>query len=127
MNITLKYSDEDGEELEIELPAKFEVCSDCEGHGAHLTPSMREHAYSAEEFRESFDDEEAEEYCRRGGRYDVTCETCKGARVMPIVDEKKLSNEQMADYIRWQKSERQRARWAREDAATYRMENGGYE
>lgn len=59
----------------------YEVCERCEGYGTHLTPSIGQHAYTAEEFHESFDDEEAEEYFRRGGRYDVPCETCSGIRV----------------------------------------------
>ena len=44
--------DDSGEEIEHELPSKFEVCSECEGNGTHLAPSIGEHAYSAEEFNE---------------------------------------------------------------------------
>lgn len=82
------YTDDDGEEGEIELslPGKFEVCPGCDGHGTRLCDGMRGHAYTAEEFYESFDDEQAEEYFRRGGRYDVTCDECSGARVVLVVD-----------------------------------------
>jgi hypothetical protein len=38
---------------------------------------MRGYAYSAEEFAESFDDEEREDF-RRGGRYDVTLRHVQG-------------------------------------------------
>jgi len=76
------------EEREITLPVKMEVCDRCQGHGTHLTPSIGEHAYSARAFDNAFPEpEDKEEYFRRGGRYDVQCLTCKGANVVPVVDE----------------------------------------
>lgn len=79
---------DEGNEVEHELPSRFAVCSRCEGHGTHLTPSIGEHAYSQEEFEETFHDEEdREEYFKRGGIYDVTCETCGGKRVEEVIDE----------------------------------------
>jgi predicted methyltransferase len=88
MEMTFTYYD-DGEEVEASLPAKNEVCSFCEGTGFHLTRSIGEHAYSMEEFYEAFDEpEDREEYFRRGGRYDVECETCHGKNVVLCVDEK---------------------------------------
>ena len=78
---------EDGDEYEIDLPTRFEVCSRCEGHGTHLTPSIGEHAYTREEFEEAFfEDDEREAYFTRGGRYDVQCEECRGARVVAVID-----------------------------------------
>ena len=76
-----------GLEFEHELPARFVVCPRCEGHGTHLNPSIGQHCYTAEEFRREFDDEEAAEYFKRGGLYDVSCEQCHGARVVAVVDE----------------------------------------
>jgi len=70
---------------EIEFTSKLEVCHDCSGHGTVLREGMRNHAYSAEEFAE-FDDEQANEYFSHGGRYDVTCPTCNGKNVIPVVD-----------------------------------------
>ncbi len=87
MNITVKFYDAEGDEVSAVLPAKHVVCSRCEGHGTHLNPSIGNHAYTSEEFHDSFDDEEAEEYFKRGGRYDVTCEVCKGKNVVLVVDE----------------------------------------
>ena len=84
------YTD-NGTEVELTLPGKFEVCDRCEGHGTHLNPSIGEHAYTPEEFAESFDDEERAEYFRHGGMYDVQCEECHGQRVVLVVDES-LSN-----------------------------------
>lgn len=89
MKATIQFTaiDDEGMETEHELPAKFGVCSGCEGHGSRLCDGMRGHAYTAEEFYDSFDEEEAAEYFKRGGRYDVTCDECQGKRVVLVVDE----------------------------------------
>jgi hypothetical protein len=84
--MVFEYDDDDGNEISVSLPATFVVCPTCEGHGTHLREGIREHAYTREEFEESFDDEEREEYFRHGGRYDVTCEQCGGKRVVLEVD-----------------------------------------
>jgi hypothetical protein len=73
-------------ETTIALPGKHDVCGECDGHGTHLREGMRDHAYTAEEFSEAFDDEQASEYFRHGGIYDVTCSVCKGVRVVVVVD-----------------------------------------
>lgn len=78
---------DDGDEIVHELPSKYEVCSRCSGHGTHLTPSIGEHAYTQEEFEQEFSDDDREEYFKRGGIYDVECETCNGERVEEVVDE----------------------------------------
>ncbi len=86
MNKTIIIINDEGEEIEHTLPGKMEVCYDCRGEGYVLRPGIREHAYSMEEFYESFDEEEAEEYFRRGGRYDVICPTCQGKNVTLEID-----------------------------------------
>lgn len=128
MNISIKLFNDDDSEEEHELPAKYVVCGRCDGHGSHLTPSIGEHAYSAEEFNESFDDEEAQEYCTRGGIYDIQCVECKGNKVVSVVDETHLSEEQKKIYELFQKQEEERLKSEREDAAMRRAECGyGYE
>lgn len=98
--MTIKFTlvDEDGVETEHELPSKFEVCPQCEGHGSCLHPDIGSYAYSSEEFNEAFDDEEQAEYFRRGGRYDVTCFECNGKRVVEVVDEDKAEPELLKLY-----------------------------
>jgi len=124
----LTYENDEGEEIELELPSKMEVCNDCQGHGSVLCEGMRGYGYSQEEFEESFsDDEDREAYFTRGGKYDVTCPTCHGDNVVPVVDEALIPEKDKAAYAEWQKSEEQRARWDAEDRATMRMENGGYD
>lgn len=79
------WDDESGDMVVEQLPAHYEVCRKCEGEGKHMTDSMREHAYSQEEFYEEFPTaEERERYF--GGFYDVTCTLCKGKRVTLELD-----------------------------------------
>ena len=112
MNITISIYDEDGDEIEIELPAKYIVCPKCEGHGTHLIPSIGEHAYSEEEFAEAFDDEGRSEYFKRGGIYDVKCTVCKGERVALTVDEDACKSEdeirdlkKYHEFLKWKEAE----------------------
>ena len=123
----VQWLDCNGEEVEAELPSHMVVCSTCQGHGTHLNPSIGQHAYTAEEFRESFYEEEAEEYFRRGGRYDVQCETCKGLRVVEEVDQAACrTSAQMSDLQEYNNYLEEKGRMDAEDRATYRMESGGY-
>lgn len=122
--IELTWSDEDGEEVTHSFPCKNEVCPRCEGYGTHLTPSIGNHAYSQEEFNESFDDEGREEYFKRGGIYDVQCEECKGNKVIEVVDESKLSEEQKKLYAEYEEHEDEMARMDEEDRRTRWYEDG---
>lgn len=124
--ITITLYGDDGEEHEHELPAKNEVCSRCEGYGTHLNPSIGEHAYTPEEFYESFDEEGREEYFRRGGIYDVTCECCKGRNVVLMVDEEACKDNANLKpiYEAWLKQEEQRLHDEAEWRAEQRWESG---
>lgn len=81
--------DENGEEEEVEIPIKFEVCPTCEGKGKHVNPSIDAHGLSAEDFAE--DPDFAEDYFR--GCYDVSCYECGGANVVPEIDEDRCDKE----------------------------------
>jgi hypothetical protein len=119
------YYDDNGDELTAELPSHMMVCDRCQGHGTHLNPSIGEYAYSREEFEESFDEEERGEYFRRGGRYDVQCETCKGLRVVEVVDQRACRTpEQKADFKAYTDYLEEKGRSEAEDRATMRGEMG---
>jgi hypothetical protein len=93
--IDVKIYDDNGDYEVHTFPAKYEVCGRCHGEGTHLIPSIGEYAYSMEEFFEAFSDEEdRDEYFRRGGKYDVTCLTCKGQRVILVIDDEQCSGDQ---------------------------------
>lgn len=125
--ITITLENEDGEEVQHELPAKNEVCYRCEGFGTHLNPNIGEHAYTREEFEESFDEEGREEYFKRGGIYDVSCEECHGNKVVLVVDEDRLTEDQKKIFEEHEDRQAEIARWDAEDRHTRRMESGGWD
>lgn len=125
--IELTWTNDEGEEITHQFPGINEVCHRCEGYGSHLTPSIGNHAYSMEEFNESFDEDEAQQYFTRGGMYDVTCEVCNGDRVVQEINEKLLSPEDKILYDQYQKYKENVDRYDAEDRATYRMESGGWD
>lgn len=98
MKPVFKVLDDDGDE--VELPARFEVCSRCRGEGVHDNAAFS-NGISLEDFAE--DPEFKEDYL--SGAYDVTCSECNGLRVVPIPDENALSEEQKRWLKNWQEAE----------------------
>ncbi len=89
-SMTLTVPNYETDEM-VELPAKFEVCSTCEGRGKHVNPSIDSRGLSAEDFAE--DPDFAEDYFN--GTYDVACVECKGKRVVPVLDTDRATPEQI--------------------------------
>ena len=118
ISIEVVFEDDNGDEVVVDIPARYEVCSDCEGHGSVLNESMRFHAYTEEEFSD-FSDEDREQYFKRGGIYDVTCPTCKGKRVEKVVDEGARFTPEQAEAL---KAMREREADRREYESMCRME-----
>lgn len=59
----------------VRIPAHYEVCGTCHGHGTMVNPSIDSNGITQsemEEFRENY----------FAGVYDVTCSECKGRRVV---------------------------------------------
>lgn len=81
--VEVSYITEDGDEITVDLPAKYDVCPTCNGKGKHVNPSIDAGGLSQDDFYEDPDFEEA----YRSGRYDVFCYECKGVRVVPVIDE----------------------------------------
>ena len=73
--------DEDDELIEI--PAKWEVCSLCDGKGTHVNPGIDAHGLTAEDFESDFDFYES--YLK--GEYDECCYRCEGRTTEPVPDE----------------------------------------
>jgi hypothetical protein len=78
---------------EIPLPMKYEVCPVCDGHGKHVNPSIDAGGLSEEMMG---DPDFLDGYF--GGVYDVTCNRCRGKRVVPAVDWDKLTKEEAEAY-----------------------------
>lgn len=100
---TITIKTDEGDEQEIELPTKKEVCFRCHGEGTHVNPNVDGHGISAEEWANDWEEEEREAYF--SGRYDVTCEECNGLRVVDVVDEEALSPTERKAYEDWCDSE----------------------
>jgi len=126
IEVEIGYNDDD--EMIVEtLPAKFEVCHECEGHGYVLNPSMRGHCYSAEEFHDTFHDEDDRaEYFKRGGRYDVVYPCCNGKNVVKVIDEEACNAkpELKAIMKAYHARRGELFRERQEDARICRMESG---
>lgn len=117
--IEIEVMDEDGNECTHTLPAQYAVCAHCEGHGTHLSPSIRDHAYTREEFEDAFwNEEDRRAYFQRGGKYDVPCERCKGLRVVLVPDEGACTRDpELAEVLdAYHRHREERARWAAEEA-----------
>lgn len=91
--------DEDG--CEIELPWKYEVCPVCDGKGTHVNPAIDAGGLT----REDWDDDPDFMDNYRSGMYDQQCNACKGRRVVPVVDEDRMTDEQRKAYRQEQEDE----------------------
>lgn len=113
---------ETGDEIEVAIPARFEVCDRCEGRGTHVNPAVDGNGLSQEDF--DGDPDLRENYF--GGMYDVSCEDCGGKRVVLVPDEKNADSETKKLIEAHHNRQREAAEWAAADSYTRRMENGGY-
>jgi hypothetical protein len=84
--LSVTICDDDGNDLE--LPGRYEICPDCDGHGVRALGGM---AITSSEW-EDWDCEEREGYFR--GDYDTTCECCNGSGKIVMVDEDRLSDDE---------------------------------
>lgn len=83
--LVLQTVGEDGCDLDVTIPAHYEVCSRCYGKGRHDHPAFANGITMEEWHGPDWDDESREQYM--AGAYDVPCEVCKGARVELVPDE----------------------------------------
>lgn len=118
--ITIRYQDKEGTEVEIQVPARYEVCRDCNGEGTELYGSMKGYAYSAEEFHD--DPDFAEAYI--GGNYDVACSTCRGQRVELRPDRDFCTDDQLKAIDARAELERESARQRYADREQFWAESG---
>jgi hypothetical protein len=123
--ITFEYVDDDGNEAEGELPAKYDVCLRCEGHGSHVNPNIDGHGITSEEWERDWDEESREAYF--SGHYDVTCYTCAGKRVVLVLDHEACQATTKLQQLHNKYIEHQQkvAQWDHEDRMTRYYESGG--
>jgi len=85
--IELTVFTDQGDEVELTIPARFVVCPRCQGAGSHVNPAIDGNGISPQEFLEDPDFEES--YFR--GDYDVSCYRCGGRRVIKKIDRLKAT------------------------------------
>jgi len=121
MRIKIKLVSRDGwEESEIEVPAKYEVCPECEGFGTELCCSLKGHAFSAEEMHE--DPDFAEAYFR--GDYDVPCSCCNGRTTVAVPD---MTGQPLSITKAWLRNQRFEREFEAEQAAIRALHARGIE
>jgi hypothetical protein len=113
MKITL-YDDE-GCETEYVIPAVWEICSTCNGDGAH---SRHLGAITSDDLDRDWSPDEFEDYL--AGAYDRTCETCKGTGKFKVPAEPDKEPAKS-----WIEQEEIDAAERRADMRTLYMESGG--
>jgi hypothetical protein len=84
--IEFTMHDENGDEYIVEIPTRNAVCSGCDGEGHNSR-----HLGVIEP--DDFDTEGWDNYL--AGKYDQTCETCNGQRVVAVMDERWLDDNLM--------------------------------
>ena len=117
MSILYKFTalNEETEDVEYEVPGKYEVCWRCNGTGKHDHEAF-ENGLTQSDFDE--DPDFREEYMR--GSYDVQCSACRGLRVVVEPDEERMTQEQKAAYEqlqKWQAEEARERAWERRNRA----------
>jgi DnaJ-class molecular chaperone len=120
--ITVVYENDSGEKVQLVLPAKRDICPDCEGSGVVLKEGLRGVAFSSEEFCEQFDPDERHEYFRCGGIYDDVCSTCNGRNVILVIDGDSIPKDLKAQYDKYCEYEGMRANWTAVDRMTTESE-----
>jgi hypothetical protein len=93
MKPTLYTTDSAGEEVEIELPFRWEICSRCEGCGTDRGASVEcdGGGFTSSEWAEQ-DDDFKEDYL--AGRYDKPCANCCGTGKVQVVNYEKMTKAQ---------------------------------
>lgn len=90
--ILFTVTNDDGDETEHRLPARWHICGTCDGNGSH---SLALGAITQED-REQWDPDEWD--CYMSGGYDSTCDACNGSGKVKEVDEKTCDPKLLALY-----------------------------
>jgi RecJ-like exonuclease len=104
------------EASEYEIPARWSICTRCEGEGKHGNPAFD--GESVARLR----DEDPDFLDRLIARdYDVRCRTCNGTGKVLIADHMCCTPEQIQTYVDYKRAER---RMEQEDQYLRRLEAG---
>lgn len=122
--MTIRVYNDDDEEVEHKIPAKYEVCSRCYGEGKHVDPNIDGDGITGSEWAELCDGDPDFPDDYMSGKFDVTCEECNGLRVVPAPDEEHMTDAQKELVKEWYEQQDRESSFDYEDAYTRRMESG---
>jgi len=91
VDLKVTYFDAEGDEAT--LPALYEVCESCQGKGTHVNRAIDGNGLDPE-LEEDLDFMEG----YLSGVYDVSCEECRGKRVVAVVDERRCNPDDLTEY-----------------------------
>lgn len=111
--------DDEGFEVEHEIPAMWEICTRCHGNGTHVNPSIDGNGITQSEWAE-WDDDEREGYFR--GDYDVACGPCSGSGKVLVPDVARCDPKLLQRYEDYVTG---KAQIQAEEAMWRRLESGG--
>ena len=94
MTLTVYLYDDDDNEIEADFPAKYSVCSLCDGTGTHVNPGIDAGGISESDFDDDPDFRES----YMSGVYDVPCYECNGTRVVPEIESTHFNDKQKELY-----------------------------
>lgn len=83
LTVNFTFEDDEGEEHEVSLPGRYEICGNCQGHGQHAHAIDGDGITSSE--WDEWDEDDRETYM--SGGYDQPCEECDGTGKVVVVDE----------------------------------------
>lgn len=115
--ITITLEDDDGNEVEHELPAEYTVCPCCRGNGSIVNPNVDGNGLTQEDFDQNpgfFED-------YMGGVYDVSCPECRGERVVQVIDERACADSGKMDVLDAYLKDRQLIAQLDEESAMERL------
>lgn len=93
--------DEEENEIEVKAPARWEICSRCNGDGKHSNPAIDGNGLTAEDFED--DPDFRADYM--SGRYDIPCEnSCSSGKVL-VIDEERFALQDPKSYALWKEQE----------------------
>lgn len=114
--ISVTYWDTEGDEVQADLAARWQVCPRCDGAGKHDHPAFAG-GITASDVEE--DPDFFEEYL--SGRYDVSCTECKGrTTVLTLLDPLEYSEEDRVHVWAWRVVQEEMAACDRMQAAERR-------
>lgn len=122
--MTITVLNDETEEVEVQLPARHDVCPRCDGSGVHDHPAFS-NGITSDEWERDWDEDSREDYLR--GAYDVCCSRCGGKRVVLVPDEERFTPEQLAAWSRHVEVEREIAEEMVSERYLRLAEGGGFQ